>query len=88
MEQDSRKPTYKIAVGLEYSGESDDTPTLSLKGEQIVADEIIKLAKRFGIPVVEEDALADALQHHEIDQEIPEELYHAVAVVLHTLENE
>ena len=85
----SEKPTgatYAVAVGLDYQGRKGETPAVAVKGEQLVADDVVRLAKRFGIPVVERETLAEALKALEEGQEIPEELFEAVAVVLHELE--
>lgn len=74
---------YRIAVGLEYGS---DTPSVSVSGEERQADEIVRLARRYSIPVIERPALARALTDLEIDRTIPVELYEAVAVLLAELD--
>ncbi len=65
---------FNRAVGLSYQAGRDDCPKISVKGEL-----------RFGVPVVENAALADALSGLELDEPISVELYQAVAVVLSKL---
>ncbi|MBX7136694.1 MAG: EscU/YscU/HrcU family type III secretion system export apparatus switch protein [Oligoflexia bacterium] len=71
---------HKLAVGLSYGGCA--APSLSCRGEFLAADEIVRLARRFGVSVVEHPELARALDPLELDQEIPRELFEAVAVLL------
>ncbi len=77
---------HRVALGLQYEDGGQEAPVLSVKGEYLLADEIVKIARRYGVPVVEDEELAGALRGQELDEEIPEELYHAVAVVLHSLD--
>lgn len=76
---------YKLAVGLEYDEASCGTPSISSKGEALIADEIVKIAERFGVPVVEKPELGRALAAFNVDQQIPQSLYEAVAVVLNQI---
>lgn len=75
-----------MAVGLEYDADQVFAPCISVKGERWVADEIVKLARRFSIPLVEKPALAQALKTLDLDQEIPESLYESVALLLQQLD--
>ena len=76
-----KKATYKTAIGLEYDPNSDDAPIVGVKGELLSADEIVKLAKRFGVPVVEKPELAQALLPLDVEDSIPEDLFETVAGV-------
>jgi flagellar biosynthesis protein len=71
---------YKAAVALAY-GERP-TPVVSAKGQADLAQSIIAEAQRHGVHVAQDPALLALLSRLEIDQEIPPELYTAVAVVL------
>jgi len=82
----SKKSRHKIAVGLYYNEQEADAPTIGVKGEQLIADEIVKIAERFNIPVVNDRALAKALKATPLDEEVPEDLYRAVAIVLGQIE--
>ena len=78
------KTRFVRAVGLSYDKQA--APTVSVKGMYLSADEMVKLAKRFGVPVVEKAELAQVLEGLDIDQEIPEDLYEAVATILHQID--
>ena len=77
---------YKLAVGLQYSGKRDDAPTLAVNEENLAADEVVRIAKRFGIPVIEKPELTEALHTLETDTEVPSHLFEAVAAVLFEIE--
>lgn len=79
----SKPATYKVAVALDYDGTA--VPQITASAENLNADLIVKLARRFNVPVVENPKLADALRTLDNNQEIPEHLYEAVALVLHEL---
>ncbi len=80
------KRVSRAVVGLEYEAESPSAPTLSVKAENWAADEILKLARRFSIPIVEKPALVRSLKTLDLDQEIPESLYRTVALLIHELD--
>ncbi len=71
-----------IAVALRYDREDGSAPTIVAKGTRIWADKIKAAAKEYGIPIVRNVPLAQALNQLEVGDEIPEELYEAVAEVL------
>ena len=70
----------KLAVALEYG--RNQTPLVTATGEGDVAQKIIEEAVRQGVPVASAPDLAGALANLKIDQEIPESVYVAVAVIL------
>ena len=72
--------TDKEAVALEYG--SNTTPIVTAKGEAELADVIIAEAKKQGIYIAEDPKLLAALAQLDIEDEIPEELFTAVAVIL------
>ena len=82
-----KKTKNKIAVGLGYEPKNDEAPTISVKGNNLVADQIVRAAERFGIPVVENSGLARSLDALSLDQQIPEALFEAVAIVLNQVES-
>ncbi len=69
-----------IAVALRY--EKPNAPHVVATGRGPVGQAIIDKAKEHGIPVQENPMLAEALSTLELDQEIPEALYKAVAQIL------
>lgn len=75
-------PTH-IAVALKFDLESMEAPVVLAKGEGFVAKRIKDLARELEIDIVENKPLARALNATtEIGEEIPADLYQAVAEVL------
>lgn len=70
----------RIAVALEYDG--DNAPRVTASGHHEVADKIIELAKRHGVPLQQDKELVEILAQLPTGEEIPEELYRAVAEVI------
>ena len=71
-----------IAVALKYDREKDEAPKVVAKGMRLKAEKIRELAKKYGVPVMKNVPLANALYRIDVGQEIPEELYDAVAEIL------
>ncbi|HYE34002.1 EscU/YscU/HrcU family type III secretion system export apparatus switch protein [Methylocaldum sp.] len=69
-----------IAVALHYDGES--TPRVTAKGKGAVADQIIELARQNNIPLHTDAGLANVLAKIPLGDDIPRELYLAVAEVI------
>jgi len=70
------------AVALKYDRASDLAPTVVAKGRGGIAEKIIHLARENDIPLHEDPDLATILEVLELESEIPEELYRAIAEVL------
>ena len=70
----------QLAVALHY--DKTGAPRVVAKGKGSIGARIIEVAKAHDIPIEENEVLAGALSHVEIGDEIPEELYKAVAEVL------
>ncbi len=77
----------KKAVALRYDPEKDRAPVVVAKGKGDLAERIVEIAKREGIPVVEDRELIEALIRIEVFEEIPSTLYEAVAKVLVFIRN-
>jgi flagellar biosynthesis protein len=72
--------TRKQAVALEYGLNS--APMVTAKGDADLAEDIIAEARRRGVYVAEDPQLLSLLSRLELGEEIPPQLYTAVAVVL------
>jgi flagellar biosynthesis protein len=70
------------AVALKYDVVRDKAPSVTAKGEGFVARRIVEIAQEADVPIVEDAALVSALLSLELGQEIPVELYEAVARIL------
>lgn len=74
-------PTH-FAVALRYDG-TRPAPVVVAKGQDLIALEIRRVAERNGVPVVENPPLARSLfDAVELEAEIPEHLYRAIAELL------
>jgi flagellar biosynthesis protein len=78
MSEDSGPET--LAVALQYDGES--APRVTARGRNQVAEQIVDLARQHDIPLQENEPLASLLARVELGEEIPENLYLAVAQVI------
>ncbi len=72
-----------IAMALKYDPQMNMAPKILAKGSELIAQQILEIAEEFGIPVIENIPLARALfRLVRVNQDIPPELYRAVAEVL------
>ena len=75
-------PTH-YAVAIQYDAEKARAPIVLAKGEDFLAQKIKEVAKENHVEIVENKPLARMLYANvDIGQEIPPELYQAVAEVL------
>jgi len=74
-------PTH-IAVALFYDRQKGGAPVVLAKGQNLIAEQLRQIAKEENIPIMRNVTLAQALNRVELGDEIPEELYYAVAEVL------
>ena len=70
------------AAALRYDQERHEAPVVVAKGSRVVAEKIIEMAKKHNIPMQRDPELLQILMKLEINQEIPENVFHAVAEVL------
>ena len=72
----------KKAAALMYDKDGDAAPKLAASGRGGVADRIVETAAAANVPIVEDAALVSSLLALELGDEIPAELYMAVARIL------
>lgn len=70
------------AVALKYRHREDNAPQIAAKGMGVVAEKILEIAKEYDIPMKEDPQLVEILSTLELYEEIPAELYRAVAEIL------
>jgi flagellar biosynthesis protein len=70
------------ATALRYVAGQDGAPRVVASGRGHVAEQILERAREAGVPVREDPALLEALAALELEREIPEELFAAVAEAL------
>lgn len=75
------KDKMKKAAAISYA-EGDAAPKVTAVGKGEIAERIIKTAKENDVPLFENEELVTTLLQFDMGQEIPRELYNAVAEVL------
>ena len=71
----------KKAAALRYDRTKEKAPRVVAKGSSEVAKNIIRIAEENEIPIKKDEDLIELLSKVELDKEVPEELYKAVAEV-------
>ena len=80
---DKKSPTKRqLAIALRYNEDKEAAPRVLAKGQGIVAEKILDLAREQGIPIRDDPDLVEALAKLDVGSLIPTELYPAVAEVL------
>ncbi|MNX45614.1 Flagellar biosynthetic protein FlhB [compost metagenome] len=75
-------PTH-FAVAVKYERDTMEVPVVLAKGTDLVAKRIREVAEEAGVPMIENKPIAQALYKQvEVGDEIPPELYAAVAEIL------
>jgi len=69
-----------LAVALKY--EAPDAPRVVAVGRGELGQRIIDTAREHGVPLETNAPLAEALSTVELETEIPEQLYEAMAVII------
>lgn len=85
-----KRPERPSAVALSYKA-GEHAPKVVAKGYGLMAERIVEQARSAGVFVHDSPALVNLLMQLDLDDQIPEPLYRAVAEVLafvHFLEQE
>ncbi|MDH2431239.1 hypothetical protein WH50_21310 [Pokkaliibacter plantistimulans] len=72
----------KLAAALEYDPSKGKAPQVTAVGSGFIAEQIIALAKEANVPLHEDAHLAAMLSQMDPGDEIPEQLYVAIAEIL------
>jgi len=80
-------PTH-VAVALRWDESEMEAPAVVASGREVLAQRIIREARRSGVPIVRDPGLARMLSDLAPGETIPEELYEAVAAILRALQEE
>ena len=70
------------AIALLYDKEINNAPVVISKGEKLLARQMVYLAKKYNIPIVEDEKTAKTLIKLDIGEKIPYSLYEAVSIIL------
>ena len=71
---------YRKAVALSYDG--SHAPEISAAGSGDIAEEIIAIARQYGVPLYENRELVELLSLLELGEEVPQEVYVIVAQLI------
>jgi len=82
-----KKYTNTKAVALKYKAYEENAPKVIAKGKGEIAKKIIEKAKKFDVPLFQNEELADMLLNVEVGDEIPPKMYDAVIEVFVWLYN-
>ncbi|WP_458700549.1 EscU/YscU/HrcU family type III secretion system export apparatus switch protein [Sulfurospirillum sp. 1307] len=77
----------KKAVALRYNQKKENAPKVVAKGQGKIAERIIKIAEENELPIKKDEDLVELLTKIDIDKEIPQNLYKAVAEVFSFIYN-
>ena len=72
----------ELAIAVKYDDKAMVAPQIMAKGQRLFADQIREYAREFNIPIMRNVPLAWALIEFDIGDEIPENLYQAMAELL------
>jgi flagellar biosynthesis protein len=72
--------TPRQAIALKYDG--SHAPTLTAKGDEELAEAILKIARECEVPIYENPELVRLLAKMELGDSIPEELYRTIAEII------
>jgi flagellar biosynthesis protein len=81
MPDQPQPPQPRRAAALHYE-RGEQAPKVTATGRGLVADRIVAAAKEAGVPVRSDPALAEALGALELDADVPEAMWRAVAETL------
>ena len=71
----------KKAAALRYNKDKEKAPRVVAKGDGQIAQNIIKIAELHKLPIRKDEDLIELLSKVEINKEVPQALYKAVAEV-------
>ncbi|WP_428242153.1 EscU/YscU/HrcU family type III secretion system export apparatus switch protein [Gynuella sp.] len=74
------QPDPQSALALHYNGK--DTPTVVATGQGELAEEILRLAREYEVPVLENKELLAMLTSLDIGQAIPDQLFEVIAEII------
>lgn len=69
------------SFSLKYDKDYDNAPKITAKGKGEIAKQIIMIAKEKNIPIYKDEILTDILDNLQLNIEVPEYLYEAIAEI-------
>jgi len=71
----------KKAVSLKYEPPTHEAPIVTAKGQGVIAEKIIAIAKKYHIPIKDDPDLVEILSQLNLDEKIPPAVYQVVAEI-------
>ncbi len=75
------KKTLKKAVSLKYEPPQHEAPIVTAKGQGVIAEKIIEIAREHNIPIKDDPDLVELLSQLELDEQVPPAIYQVVAEI-------
>ena len=76
-----KKFTNTKAVALKYKAYEDLAPKVIAKGKGEIAKKIIEKAKKYDVPLFQNEEMANMLLNVDVGEEIPAKIYESVVEV-------
>ena len=76
-----KKFTNTKAVALKYKAYEDNAPKILAKGKGEIAKKIIEKAKKYDVPMFQNEEIANMLLDVEVGEEVPAKMYNTVVEV-------
>jgi flagellar biosynthesis protein len=70
------------AAALRYDRDESPAPRVVARGDGLLAERILAIAREHDIPIHQDPALVEVLSQLDLDEQIPPTLYLAIAEVL------
>lgn len=80
------KKRLRAAAAIFYEGaDREEVPLVLASGEDQIAQQIVRLARRYNVPVIEQNDIAETLVKMPIGSPIPRRFFQAVAAIFRGL---
>lgn len=83
----SKNSSQKTAIALHYDEKTGGAPSVAAQGKGYVAQKIIELAEKNGIPMQTDAALVSNLIDLDLGDSVPPQLYSVIAEILLLIED-
>ena len=81
-DENCQKSLTKKVVALRYAPPEDAAPKVTAKGQGVIAEKIIEIARKNHIPIKDDPELVNILSMLDLDEEISPSVYKVVAEIL------
>lgn len=75
------RKVFKKAVSLKYEPLRQEAPIVTAKGQGLIAEKIIALAKKHHIPIKDDPDLVEIISQLELGEQIPPAVYQVISEI-------